>query len=81
MAPEVRSSGRRNGKPASAAAQALAETLAERFEWNPRSQIDPASRVAMGEVDNGDGTTMVKLLTFGQIAAAVVEAGWTPPKR
>jgi len=30
-------------------------------------------------VDESDGTTAVRILTFGEIAAAVVDAGWSPP--
>lgn len=81
MSPDLRPTGRRNGKTSrSEAAQELARVLAERFEWNEKSRIDPAARVAMAEVTAEDGTVAVRLLTYGEIAAAVLEAGWTPPR-
>lgn len=45
-----------------------------------KSRIDDADRTAMVEVTDEQGRTMTRVLTLGEVADALVAAGWRPPR-
>lgn len=71
--------GKRAGRMRAHRRALLARELVDRFAKLRGSNIDPSEQVAIAVRDGGDGTT-VKVLTFGEIAEAIVDAGWKPPR-